>query len=65
MDKYLTRRGLITPERTARVRLEAKNQVRDGLKNAIGELLPEVDNLFEDVYEVMPKHLEEQREELR
>lgn len=65
MDKYLTRRGLITPERTAKVRLEAKNQVRDGLKNAIGELLPEVDNLFEDVYEVMPKHLEEQREELR
>jgi TPP-dependent pyruvate/acetoin dehydrogenase alpha subunit len=57
MDKYLTRRGLITPERTARIRLEAKNQVRDGLKNAIGELLPEVDNLFEDVYEKMPLHL--------
>jgi 2-oxoisovalerate dehydrogenase E1 component alpha subunit len=65
MDKYLTRKGLITAERTARVRLEAKNAVRDALKNATGELLPEIDNLFSDVYEEIPKHLLEQREELR
>jgi 2-oxoisovalerate dehydrogenase E1 component alpha subunit len=65
MDKYLTRKGLITAERTARVRLEAKNTVRDALKNATGELLPEIDNLFSDVYEEIPKHLLEQREELR
>jgi 2-oxoisovalerate dehydrogenase E1 component alpha subunit len=39
--------------------------VRDALKNATGELLPEVDNLFEDVYEKMPNNLLEQREELR
>lgn len=57
LDKYLTKRGLITPERTTRLRTEAKNMVRDALKNATGELLPEVDSLFEDVYEEMPKHL--------
>ena len=65
MDKYLTKRGLITPERTQRLRTEAKNMVSDALKNATGELLPEVDSLFSDVYEEMPKHLKEQREELR
>jgi 2-oxoisovalerate dehydrogenase E1 component alpha subunit len=65
LDKYLTRKGLITPERTTKIRLEAKNMVRDALKNATGELLPPVDSLFEDVYDEMPLHLQEQREELR
>jgi hypothetical protein len=31
--------------------------VRDALKNATGELLPEVDSLFEDVYDKMPNNL--------
>jgi hypothetical protein len=31
--------------------------VRDALKNATGELLPEIDELFEDVYEKMPNSL--------
>lgn len=65
LDKYLTKRGLITPERTAKLRTDAKNAVRDALKNATGELLPDIDSLFEDVYDGMPKHLAEQREELR
>jgi 2-oxoisovalerate dehydrogenase E1 component alpha subunit len=65
MDKYLTKRGLITPERTAEVRLAAKNSVRDALKNAIGEVHPEIDLLFEEVYDKMPKHIEEQRDQLR
>lgn len=65
LDKYLTRRGLITPDRTAKLRTDAKNAVRDALKNATGELLPEVDSLFEDVYDKMPAHLQEQREDLR
>lgn len=39
--------------------------VRDALKNATGELLPEVDSLFEDVYDKMPNSLIEQREQLR
>jgi 2-oxoisovalerate dehydrogenase E1 component alpha subunit len=65
MDKYLTKRGLITPERTAEIRLAAKNAVRDALKNAIGEVHPEIDLLFEEVYDKMPKHIEEQRDQLR
>ena len=65
LEKYLTRRGLITPERTLKLRNEAKNMVREALKNATGELLPEIDELFEGVYEKMPNSLVEQREQLR
>ena len=65
MEKYLTKRGLLTAERNKKLRDDARNAVRDALKNACGELLPDVDNLFEDVYEKMPPHILEQREELR
>lgn len=64
-EKYLTRRGLINEERTKKLRTDAKNAVRDSLKAATGELLPEVDSLFEDVYDEIPAHILEQREELR
>lgn len=65
MEKYLTKRGLLTAERNKKLRDDARNAVGDALKNACGELLPDVDNLFEDVYEKMPPHILEQREELR
>lgn len=51
MEKYLMKKGLITAERTAEVRTNAKNQVRDSLKNAIGEVFPPIDLLFDEVYE--------------
>lgn len=35
-EKYLTARGLLTEERTKKLRLDAKNAVRDALKNAAG-----------------------------
>lgn len=56
---------MLTEERTKKLRLDAKNAVRDALKNASTEVFPDIDNLFEDVYEKMPAHLLEQREELR
>ena len=64
-EKYLTRRGLITAERTKKLRKEATDQVRTALKNSTAELLPEVDELFTAVYDKMPDNLLEQREELR
>lgn len=39
--------------------------MRSALKNATNELLPEVDQLFEQVYDEMPQNLIEQRQELR
>lgn len=47
MERYLTKRGLLTEERTKALRKDALNQVRNALKGATGELLPEVDQLFE------------------
>ena len=41
------------------MRKDALEQVRSALKNSTQELLPEVDSLFESVYEKLPKHLEE------
>ncbi len=43
MEKYLTKRGLLTPERNKKLRDDARNAVTDALKNACGELLPDVD----------------------
>ena len=61
MENYLTKRGLINEERTKATRKDALNQVRNALKAATGELLPEVDQLFEQVYEEMPTILKDQR----
>lgn len=64
-EKYLTSRGLLTEDRTKKLRTDAKNAVRDALKNAVGVVFPPVDSLFEDVYENLPPNLIEQREQLR
>lgn len=47
LEKYLTRRGLITEERTKALRKDALNQVRNALKSATTELLGPVDGMFE------------------
>lgn len=65
LEGYLKKRGMITDAHTASLRLEAKNAVREALKEASVALLPDIDSMFEDVYEKVPKHLEEQREQLR
>ena len=64
-EKYLTRRGLVKAEDTARFREEARTAVREALKNAIGTRKPPIDDLFTDVYDFIPKNLEEQRHELK
>jgi len=62
LEKYLSRRKLITPEYTEKLRTNAKNQVRDALKSSTLELLPEVGELFTDVYDEIPEHIKEQRQ---
>ena len=64
-EKYLLRKKLITEDRPKKLREEALQSVRQALKNATGELLPEPDVLFTQVYDEMPDNLIEQREELR
>mgnify|MGYP000956116553 CR=1 FL=1 len=65
LEGYLKKRNMLTDAHTASLRTEAKNAVRDALKVSTKELLPPIDSLFEDVYHEVPKHLDEQREQLR
>ena len=64
-EKYLSRRGLVKPEDTARFRDEARNAVREALKNGIEARKPPIDDLFTDVYEKIPNHIEDQRQQLK
>jgi TPP-dependent pyruvate/acetoin dehydrogenase alpha subunit len=61
LEKYLIKENVITPDLSQKLRDDAKNSVRISLKEAIGLKKPGIDNLFEDVYENVPPHIEEQR----
>lgn len=64
-EKYLAKRGLVTPQDTQKFRDEARTAVRDALKVSIGAQKPSIDNLFTDVYDFLPENLKEQRRELK
>ena len=51
LEKYLTNLGLITTEKTEKLRLDAKLSVRESLKAASVLPKPGLDSLFEDVYD--------------
>jgi len=55
----------VKPEITQKFRDEARTAVRDALKNGIEARKPHIDELFKDVYDFIPKELEEQRRELK
>jgi TPP-dependent pyruvate/acetoin dehydrogenase alpha subunit len=61
LEKYLTNKGMITEEKTAKLRNDAKLSVRESLKAASVLQKPHLDSLFEDVYESIPPHIEAQR----
>lgn len=48
-----------------KIREEALRQVREALKNANEEKKPPIDDLFNDVYDTVMPHLEEQRKDLK
>lgn len=56
---------MITKEDNAKLRNDAKLSVRESLKTASALPKPDIDTLFDDVYETAPKHIEEQRQELK
>ena len=65
MERCLTKRGLVTAADTAKFREEARTAVREALKNGIEATKPPIDDLFNDVYEKIPKHIEDQRQQLK
>lgn len=65
LENYLIKRGLVKLEDAKSYRQEALNQVREALKTANEDKKPPIEDLFTDVYDIVPPHLEEQRNELK
>ena len=61
LERYLTKKGLITAEKTEKLRTDAKNSVRESLKASSLMPKPSIDSLFEEVYDQVPYHIEEQK----
>jgi 2-oxoisovalerate dehydrogenase E1 component alpha subunit len=58
-EKYMLKRGLIKEGDSNMFRDEAKELVRDALKNSMGVAKPSIDEMFTDVYDTVPKSLNE------
>lgn len=65
LENYLLKRGLVKPDDSKAYRQEALAQVREALKTANEEKKPPIDGMFNDVYDTMMPHLEEQRRDLK
>ena len=47
------------------MRSQAGTEIKDALRKCMKEKFPPIDTLFDDVYDKLPAHLLEQREQLR
>jgi len=67
VQKYIQAKGYLENAEETRKKWteEARREAIDCLKAGEGEKLPHYDEMFEDVYDHIPQHLIEQREELR
>ncbi len=54
-----------TPEQDAAAKKEARTNVLKAFTKAEKEKKPSLDEVFSDVYDTLPKHLQEQQEEMR
>jgi len=61
---HLKSKGWITDEERARMSDECKKVVMSALKSAEGTKKPHLDHTFTDVYDQLPKHLQQQQKEL-
>ena len=59
LESYMLREKMIDAGTQDEIRQRARNEVRDALKESSVLPKPEIDQLFEDVYETMPKPLQE------
>jgi len=62
---WLEEKGWWSQEEHVATQTDAKKQVIEAMKNAENEKKPHIDYLFSDVYDELPPHLIEQREQLK
>lgn len=65
LEKYMLREKLITPDQNEKFRVNARNMVREALKASSDMPKPSIDVMFNGVYDELPDHILEQKEELR
>uniref|UniRef100_A0A7S3FUT9 2-oxoisovalerate dehydrogenase subunit alpha n=1 Tax=Strombidium rassoulzadegani TaxID=1082188 RepID=A0A7S3FUT9_9SPIT len=65
LEKYMVTKKLIADDFVAKVKVDARNRTRDALKASNDLKKPNIDFLFSDVYEDLPTHLKDQKEELK
>lgn len=61
---YMESKGIWSSDQEAALRKQARVDVLNAMKQAEQSLKPPVDQMFEDVYDVIPPHLQKQKEEL-
>ena len=59
LEKYLIENNIVVDGFADELRGKARDACRDALKASSELPKPEIDSLFEDVYDVVPPHLEE------
>jgi len=64
LRNYLVRKQWWTDEQDTLLVAESRQSVRDALMKAEKQLKPAVVHMFTDVYDTVPQHLEEQKQEL-
>jgi 2-oxoisovalerate dehydrogenase E1 component alpha subunit len=62
LEKYMLREGMITADQNEKLRIDARNMVRESLKASSDMPKPSIDVMFADVYKDLPKHIIEQKE---
>jgi len=65
LQSYLIDRGWWDQPQEEKLLADLSVEIRDGLKKAEQKKKPSISNLFADVYDVIPPHLQEQQAELQ
>ena len=65
LEKYMLKNNLLKEGETKQYRDEAKESVKEALKHANEHRKPNIDEMFTDVYDTIPQHIADQKEELR
>ncbi len=64
LRNYITKKGWWTDNEESTLLKDTRTQVLDALKKAEHEKKPPITELFTDVYDTVPKHLQEQKNQM-
>ena len=65
LEKYMIKKGLLQEGDSDKYRAQARDTARNALKLATVEKKPSIETMFDGVYDQIPDHLNEQKQELK